>query len=121
MRRGALFVALLPALMVSGSACAMTSGTQVPDCIVTGGEKLPAEASAEMICDAVRSALAGRSDTSPVKVVVLVASRSSLKATIKVGEKVLPEEELAVMDRNLTKRSIDRFAQRISEVVAAAS
>ena len=121
MRRGALLVAWLSTALVSGSAWAMTSGTVGPDCVVTGGDKLSAETGPDAICTAVREALAKRAVNSPVKVAIQVASPSRLKATIRVGERVLPIEEFAVMDRGLSKGMIERFAQRISEVVAEAS
>ena len=99
----------------------MNSNANVPDCVVTGGEKLPAETAPEAICNAVRTAISGNAVRSDVKVEVRVTSSSSLTAKILVAGKILPEEHMAVSDRKLTKRSIDRFAQRIAEVVAKTS
>ena len=121
MRHGAAIIALVSALWVSGSACAMNSITGASDCIVTGGGKLPAETGPDAICAAVRSAIAGNPGGPGVKVEVLVTSASSLTAKILVGGKALPEEHMAVSDRTLTKGSIDRFARRIAEVAAKAS
>lgn len=120
MRHGVAIFALVLALGVSGSACAMNSRTGGADCTVSGGDKLPAETGPAAICDAVQSALSGKTAGSGVKVEVLVTSASSLTAKIMVGGKSLPDEHMAVSDRTLTKGSIDRFAQRIAEVVATA-
>ena len=99
----------------------MNSKSGAPDCIVTGGDKLPAETGPDAICDAVRSAISSSSARSGFKVEVVVTSASSLTARILVGGRTLPEEHMAVSDRALTKGSIDRFAKRIAEVVGAAS
>jgi hypothetical protein len=99
----------------------MNSNSGAPDCIVTGGDKLPPETGPEAICDAVRGAIASRPAGPGFKVEVVVTSASSLTARILVGGKSLPEEHMAVSDRALTKGSIDRFAKRIAEVVGAAS
>ena len=98
----------------------MNSRTDAPDCIVSGGDKLPAETGPDAICDAVRSALSNQAARSGVEVQVTVTSASSLTAKILVAGKILPEEHMAVSDRKLTKGSIDRFAKRIAEVVATA-
>ena len=99
----------------------MSSRMGAPDCTVTGGEKLPAETGPEAICGAVRGALADGAAGPAVEVEVMVTSASSLTARIIVAGKALPDEHMAVSDRNLTKGAIDRFARRIAEVAAAAS
>jgi hypothetical protein len=121
MRHGAAIIALVSALWASGSACAMNSKSGASDCIVSGGDKLPAETGPEAICDAVRGAILNSSAGPGFKVEVVVTSASSLTARILVGGKTLPDEHMAVSDRGLTKGSIDRFAKRIAEVVAKAS
>lgn len=98
----------------------MSSRTNAPDCVVTGGAKLPAETGVDAICNAVQSAIGSKAAGAGVKVEVVVTSASSLTAKILVRGKSLPEEHMAVSDRQLTKGSIERFARRIAEVVATA-
>jgi len=113
-------IALSLASLAGGSACAMTGRAPAFECRVTGGEKLPAETGAEMICAAVRGALAAARPLVPVRVEVLVTSNSSLTARIEVAGKRLPDEEVAVMDRKLSKGAIDMLARRIAEVAGKA-
>ena len=113
-------IALTLASLAGGTACAMTAGAARAECRVTGGEKLPAETSSDVISTVIGDAIAAADPKSTVKVEVLVTSDSSLTARIEVGGKRLPDEEVAVMDRKLSKGSVEMLARRIAEVSKAA-
>ena len=114
-------IALTLASLAGGTACAMTAEAAGFECRVTGGEKLPAETSVDVICAKIGEALAAAKPRSPVKVEVRVTSQSSLTARIEVGGKRLPDEELAVMDRKLSNGSVEMLARRIAEVASKAA
>jgi hypothetical protein len=119
MRYGMAMIACVTAGLASGSACAMTKIDRPKiECSVSGGAKLAAETGPDAICRAVRNALAGHSGT--VRVQVTVESPFALRATIDTKGKTLPEEHLSISDSKLNQRAIDRFAERIAEVVTNA-
>jgi len=90
-------------------------------CIVRGGEKLPVDAgSPESICAAIKRAVAARTPNARFTAVVKVLTPSQLATTLVVDGRPLPEQRFAVMDRNLNKGSIERFAQSIAAAVAEA-
>lgn len=105
-------------------ACAMSAPEQQRDthCSVTGSEKLPAEAGgADAICNAIERALAARAPNIQYVVEVRVRSASMMAATLIVGGRTLPDQNFAVMDRNLNRGSIERFARAIADALAEAS
>lgn len=97
---------------------------QLIACSVVGGDKLPTETGgSEAVCAAIRDAAAAEVPTKTFSVEVRVLGRSSLTATLTTADgKVLPEQNFAVSDQNLTKGSLERFAKAlVGEVARAAS
>lgn len=105
-----------------GSACAMSKDqSAVPECIVTGGEKLPAATGgAAGICAAVNEALNTLPAGQSVRVQIQVKSHSWLVARIERDGALLPEQNMAVADSKLTKGSVERFARAIAQAVSTA-
>jgi hypothetical protein len=107
----------------AADACAIG----VPDqqrhahCSVIGIEKLPADiGGADAICDAINRAVAARVPTAHFTAEVKVLSASRVTTRLTVNERALPEQNFAVMDRNLNQGSIERFAQSIAAAIAQA-
>jgi hypothetical protein len=91
-------------------------------CTMIGGNALPpALGESEAICRAVEAAIIARSSTHDYRVQVKVASPSRLSADVVVNGRTLPEQRFAVMDGVINSGSIQRFAESIAEVVAAAA
>jgi len=122
MRRTMVTLVLSVAIAsVSGSACAMKTVSSEPArCRVVGGDKLPAGAGGEQaLCAAVEAAVAAEAPRTAASIEVRVLSASSLAATIKTANgRTLPEQRMAIMDRALTKASIERFAKAIAAELA---
>lgn len=117
--------------LVAGTVAASATGAyamSAPDrerqarCSVTGSEKLPAEVGgADAICTAIERALAAKAPDIHYVVEVRVRSASMLAATLIAGGRKLPDQNFAVMDRNLNRESIERFAQAIADALTKAS
>ena len=106
---------------IGGSACAMGQPTaRLPHCAVSGADKLPSAVGGEdAICSAIRAALQDQPDGAGVAVEVKVLSASSLAARIRLRDgRTLPEQRMAVSDRQLNRGSIERFAAAIAGAVA---
>lgn len=97
-----------------------STSSQLVDCRVIGGDKLPAETGGpDALCAAITRAAAIGAPASRFSVEVRVLSNSSLAATLKTADgKTLPEQRFAISDRNLTKGSLDRFAKALVGAVA---
>ena len=100
---------------------AMDSGDRsaIGICRVADGSKLPAALN-EAICAEVRHAIASAVPGSPFVVEVTAMSPSRLAARITVAGKALPKQNFAVMDNQLDRGSIRRFAQSLGEVARTA-
>jgi hypothetical protein len=93
----------------------MTAVDRDPQCQVIHGEKLPpVSGGAKALCDAVTQALEAHAPGQGYRVEIQVLGPSRLAASItsKDGRKVA-EQKMASSDKNLTKRSFDRFADAI--------
>ncbi len=92
-------------------------------CVVEDGDKLPADTGgAAGLCTAIMKAAAGLAGGLPASVEVRVLSASSLSAIVKLADgRVLPEQKMAVSDRELTRGSIERFAAAIAAEIGRAS
>jgi hypothetical protein len=114
--------ALAAAALASGSACAMSQPSVEPACVVTGGDKLPPEAGGiGGLCNAIMAAIARQPADLPATVDVRVLSASSLSARVTLADgRVLPEQRMAVNDRQLNRSSIERFAGAIAAEIARA-
>jgi hypothetical protein len=88
-------------------------------CAVIGADKLPADlGDGDAICAAIRAAARGRAPAD-FAVEVRVESVSSIAAIIRLKDgRTLPEQKMAVSDRPLNLRSIERFAAAIADAVA---
>jgi hypothetical protein len=89
-------------------------------CTVIGADRLPAEAGGgDAICSAIRAAAREKAPGADYGVEVEVVSSSSLAArvTLKDG-RALPEQRMAVSDRQLNSASIERFAAAIAGALA---
>lgn len=92
---------------------------EMPQCSVSGADKLPAGVGSDAICAAIRAAAGERAPGSDFAVEVRVKSASSLAAAIKLTDgRMLPEQRMAVSDRQLNQGSIERFAAAIADQVA---
>jgi hypothetical protein len=119
----ATIVLLLAAVAPAGSSCAMNApSTQLVDCRVIGGDKLPAESGgADVLCAAIRQAAAEQAPGARFAVEVKVRGESMLGATITTANGTrLPEQKLAISDRALTRGSLERFARTLGGVMAQA-
>ena len=96
--------------------------TEMIDCRVVGGDKLPGDiGGSDALCAAIKRAAAAGAPTKRFRVEVRVLGRSSLAATLTTAKgSKLPEQRFAVSDRNLTRGSLDRFAKALVDQVARA-
>jgi len=101
----------------------MTQSTDRSDhCRVIGGAKLPAEIGGEQqICAAIEAAAKTRAPGIDYSVELRVLSDHMLAARVRMADgSWLPEQKMAVSDRKLNRRSIDRFAMAIAEAISRA-
>jgi len=92
-------------------------------CQVVGAGLLPADSGgADAICAAIDAAAAEQAPGTSFTVEVRVLSASSLAAIVRLGDgRALPEQKMAVSDRNLDRGSIDRFADAIAAEIGKAT
>lgn len=121
MRKINLLLALPMACAIGGNACAMGQPrAELAHCTVVGADRLPAEVGGgDTICSAIRVAVREKAPGAAYGVEVEVVSASALAArvTLKDG-RMLPEQRMAVSDRQLNPGSIERFAAAIAGAVA---
>lgn len=101
----------------------MNSSTpQLVDCRIVGGDSLPADSGgSDALCAAIREAAAEQAPGRPFSVVVTVKGPSMLAATVTTADGTrLPEQKMAVSDRQLTRGSLERFARALAGEVARA-
>lgn len=99
----------------------MTSpSSQMVECHVVGGDKLPADSGgADAFCAAIQRAAAARMPDRRFKVDVRVSGSSMMTATLTTADgEQLPEQEFGISDRGLTKGSLERFATNLIDLVA---
>lgn len=120
MRKIKLLLALAVAGAIGGNACAMARSTaESPTCSVSGADKLPAGIGGDAICAAIRAAAHEAAPGTAFSVEVRVVSPSSLAARIGLRDgRTLPEQRMAVSDRQLDVGSIERFATTIARAAA---
>ena len=113
-------VLLVMAASLSGGACAMASPSGQPaPCRIVDGDKLPDESGgAAALCSAIERAAAAKAPGVAYTVEVRVLSSSRLAATLKSGGRQLPEQNFAVMDRELNGVSFERFAEALADRLA---
>ena len=91
-------------------------------CQVVGGDKLPAATGGpKLICEAIDSAARDLAPRKRFAVQVRVQSPSLMSAVVTLTDgRKLPEQNIAVSDSTLNRRSIERFAEAIARQVAGA-
>lgn len=97
--------------------------SQLVDCRVVDGDRLPAETGGpEALCAAIKRAATAEAPARKFSVEVRVLGSSSLAATLTTADgTVLPEQKFAISDRRLTKGSLERFAKALVGEVARSS
>ena len=97
-----------------------SSASQLVQCRIVGGSKLPVETGgADALCAAIERAAEQAVPTQKFSVEVRVLGSTGLAATLTTANGTrLPERKFAISDRSLTKASIDRFAKSLVGVVA---
>jgi len=101
----------------------MTQSTARSDhCHVIGGDKLPAETGGpRQICASIEAAVASQAPGAGYSVEVQILSDYMLSARVRMADgRTLPEQKLAVSDRKLNRRLIDRFAATIADAIGRA-
>ena len=99
----------------------MNSSTpQLVDCRIVGGDSLPADSGgSDALCAAIREAAAEQAPGRRFSVEVTVKGPSMLAATVTTSDGArLPEQKMAVSDRQLTRGSLERFAKALAGEVA---
>lgn len=113
---------LVMAASLSGGACAMASPSgQSTPCRIVDGDKLPdGSGGAAALCAAIERAAAAKTPGVAYTVEVKVLSASRLAATITADGRKLPEQNFAIMDRELNGASFERFAAALADQLAKA-
>ena len=122
--RIASFVILVATAVVPNGGMAMTAADQPrpANCWVIDGQNLPlASGGSAAICAEIERAIASQAPTVHFSAEVRVLSSSRLAATLVVNGRSLPEQKFAVMDSELSRTTIERFAQSLAVEVAKAS
>ena len=101
----------------------MTHSPAPPErCRVIGGDKLPPETGGSgQICASIEAAAESRAPGTGYSVEVEVLSDYMLAARVRMADgRTLPEQKMAVSDRKLGRRAINRFATSIAEAIGRA-
>jgi hypothetical protein len=116
------FASFLVLLAVAFAPACAAGVKYAGHCRVVAGEKLLARSGGgAAICSEVESAIAARAPGARYSTEVSALSASRLAAKLVVDGKTLPEQNFAIMDRDLDSAAIKRFAQALAESVARAS
>ena len=106
---------------VVGSETMSTEAPLQRSCHVLSSEKLPSGSDSDAICAAVERAMADLAPNVRYAAEIRVVTRSRLAATLIVNGHSLPEQKFAVMDHQLDRGSIERFAKSLADQVARAT
>jgi hypothetical protein len=110
---------VLATITASGHAAAMSSSGH---CTVLAGEKLPpASGGAQQLCDIIERAIGTAAPRAAYRAEITVISPARLSATLVVNGRPLPKQKFAIMDRQLNRGAIERFAHSLAEQVAKAT
>lgn len=124
MRRNIAAVVLTGGLaFASQSACAMNSPAPASGgCQVIGEGKLPPEiGGADALCSVIRQGVSASAPGVAFTLQVQVLSAAMLSASLTTADgRKLPEMRHAVMDRTLTRASLERFGRALGEQLAQA-
>ena len=99
-----------------------SSNNELVDCRVVGGDLLPADSGgSDELCKAIRDAAVAQAPGKRFAVEIHVLGRSVLAGTvIKADGARLPEQKMANSDHELTKGSLQRFANALVGELARA-
>lgn len=109
------------AALTSSNGDRVTKAVPTTHCTVVASEKLASEASFKGICSVIEQAVAARAPNVPYSAKVRIVSTSRLAATLIVNGKTLPEQNFAVMDRELNASAIQHFANGLADAIAKAA
>ena len=114
MARATKLACLLAAMLVPAHAEAMNrSGS----CTIAAGDKLPAAVGGtDAVCSEIHRAIAAVAPN-----VSYTADITVLSATLVVNGRSLPAQKFAIMDRELSRSAIARFAHSLAAEVAKAA
>ncbi len=100
----------------------MNSPAPAARCQVTGAGQLPPESGGgDAICAAIEAAARQQAPGMAFRVEVRVQSASSMSAIVKLDDgRMLPEQRMAVSDRQLNRGSIERFAAAVAAEIGKA-
>ena len=87
-------------------------------CHIVAGEKLPSAVGKSLICDEIARAMGQYAPKARYTVEVKVLSASRLSARLIANGRLLPEQNLATSDRELSAEPIRRFAKSLAMAVA---
>ena len=90
-------------------------------CRVIAGEKyLKAPIDSGLICAEIKRAVADQAPRARVEAAVKVISSTRLAATLVVNGRALPEHKFAIMDSDLSREAVQRFARALAIAAADA-
>jgi len=94
----------------------------VGHCTITGEQYLPAAVGGSVgLCAILEKAIAARAPSARYTAQLKVLPRSRLSAVLVVNGRTLPEQNFAVMDRELSETTIQRFADTLAGLVSDAA
>ena len=118
MAPGTKLMCLLAAMLVAGHSVAMSKSGR---CTVVAGEKLPpTSGGSDAVCSEVERAIAALAPGVSYTAEIKVLSPARLSAILVVNGRALPEQNFAIMDRELSRSAFERFAHSLAVEVAKA-
>src|SRR5215213_6953918 len=118
----ALLASILLLTAAMAPAGTSTMSNPLGPCHIVGAEKLPREiGGGAAVCSAIQRAISAQAPGLKYTVHVEVLSQSSVKATVDMDGRRLPEQRISVVDRDLNTRSIERFANALASEAAKAA
>jgi hypothetical protein len=124
MRGGIAALAIIAVALAPAGAIAMKPpiAATVGRCTVTGEGNLPTGVGgAKGLCETIERTIDARAPSASYTAQVKVLPRSRLSAVLVVNGRELPEQHFAVMDRELSATTIQRFADGLADQVADAA
>ena len=111
----------LPSFTQEDAAVSMSGGPAAHCRVVTGEQFLTGAVSGNIVCSEIERAIAAVAPHARYSAEVKAMPRARLSARLVVNGRTLPEQNFAVMDRELDLGSIRRFAEALAAEVAKAA
>jgi hypothetical protein len=112
----------LAAAMPAGAGAMSSSGAPLGHCrVVAGGKLLAGSGGADALCAEIERAVAAAAPRAHYSAEIRAMPRARLSATLVVDGRTLPEQNFALMDRELGPDSMRRFAAALAAEVAKAA